>query len=109
MSQTAIFATDDLCVFGQVINFEFDAVTKKARKFPYTFCILKTNKNVLVRLSPSYVVTTKIRLSQCQSDFFSIQAYVFSTKPENFDLKNLIINRNVSQVLKEITKNLYDK
>jgi hypothetical protein len=90
-----IAATSDLCVLGQVVNFEKNGKSKKERKFSFTYCILEINQNVTVRLSPCYKISVKGKISLYEKPFFTVPEYVASTKIEYFDLNSSNVHRNI--------------
>lgn len=94
-------SSDDLCAVGQIMHFEFNGTTKKSRKFPYTFCIFEINKNVWTRLSPCYKVNARGSLVESELKCFHVKNYIFTSKIDNFDFKNLVISRPVLRKLRE--------
>lgn len=94
--------TKNLCVVGQVMNFEFNGVSKKTRKFPFTFCIIEINKNVWIRLSPCLTVTDRGCLEESGHKCFHVKDYICTTKISHFDLTHLVVNRFILGKLKRV-------
>jgi hypothetical protein len=80
-----------IAIIGQIVNFNFVATTKKARKFPYSFCVVNINRNVEITMSPCYSVQISGDLVALNNVTCSIKSYICSLKSKTLNLSNMSI------------------
>jgi hypothetical protein len=93
-----------LAIVGQIINFSYDAKTKKARKYSYSYCIINVNKKVKITLSPCYSVQNTGKLIPYDKVVFEIDQYKSSVKSNVINFNNLCIDPYNVEKLENILK-----
>lgn len=93
--------SNDLCVIGQVINFENEGNTKSQRNFPYSFCIFEINKNAWIKLSPCFMISKRGALTESNHKSFHVSSYIASLKSDSFNFKSTIVSRLILRELKK--------
>ncbi len=89
-----------LCVLGQIINFSFQGKTKAERRFPFSHCILEKNKNVVVTLSPCFLVSKNGKFENCYDVIYDVSEYIASTKKDHANFEKFCFEKNILQKLK---------
>jgi len=97
-----------ICVVGQVLKFKYSEGTSKSdRRYPFNNFIVDLNKNVIVRLSPSYFVDKKGIFKTCSVEYFDMANYVCSIRKSSLDFgKKSLASRHL-YILKEKFPNLF--
>lgn len=98
-------SNNGICVGGQIVNFEFDTKTskKKDRKFPFSFCILNINENVLIKLSPCVEISRRGYVTPYETkSFFHVNTYCVSVKKNLLNFESARFDRHLLKALKNI-------
>jgi hypothetical protein len=93
-----------LCIVGQIVEFEknVEKTSKRARNFPFSYCILSVNKEIIVKLAPCFAISRRGGVKTCyeKTCHFDVKSYVRSVKKSAFQFDDVNIDRQVLNRLK---------
>lgn len=91
-----------MCIVGKVMKFQYSCSTsKKEKHFTFKYLIIGINKDIEIRVSPSFIIDNKRNIKSCPFKFVNVNQYVCSVKNGAIDFSKKNVNPHAFQVLKE--------